>query len=149
MRWAFAARTVVAKDTMSAMVKLAVKIEIEEAASNVIGYGMVSHLLTCSRDEWWRAILSSPSLGRLISGCQLMAYPSKRRLVTWRGRCASFSQTRCRWTIPEPTKAAQDTTFRSVKGGVDGTKERALSSCTDTLRCKIHCRAVSNGMRVN
>merc|ERR1712064_240072 len=40
MRVAFGVRSVVAKDTMSAMVKLAR--EIEKSASDVVGYGMVS-----------------------------------------------------------------------------------------------------------
>ena len=72
MRLVFAVRTAVGRDTLSAMVKLAGK--IAEAASDVIGYGMVSHLLTCSRDELWRAMLSpAPSAG-LIAGCKLLAY---------------------------------------------------------------------------
>merc|ERR1712065_30987 len=49
MRVAFGVRSVVAKDTMSAMVKLAR--EIEKSASDVVGYGMVSHPMTSSRDK--------------------------------------------------------------------------------------------------
>ena len=41
------------------------------------------------------------------------------------------------------------TQLRSVKGGVEGTEEPALLSRTETLRCEIHCRKVSDEMRVN
>ena len=50
--------TDVAKDTMPEMVKLAR--EIEGMTSDVIGYGMVSHLMTYSRDELRRAMLCFP-----------------------------------------------------------------------------------------
>ena len=43
-------------DMTSAMVKLAE--EIEELTSDVIGYGMVFHSTTSSRDTVWRAALS-------------------------------------------------------------------------------------------
>ena len=56
MRVAPGLRSVVSKDTMSAVVKLAM--EIDEWASNVVGYGMVSHTMTSSRDKLWRAMLS-------------------------------------------------------------------------------------------
>ena len=63
---------------MSAMVKLAR--EIDESASDVVGYGMVSHPITFSRVMRWRSIVS---LGQPIAACQLMVCPSRRRLVTW------------------------------------------------------------------
>ena len=47
-------QTVVAKDTMSAAVKLAG--EIQESASGVIDDGVVSHRMTYSRDELRRAM---------------------------------------------------------------------------------------------
>ena len=56
MRVEVGVRSVVAKDRVSAMVKLAM--EIEELALDVIGYGTVSHLMTSSRDTLWRAMFS-------------------------------------------------------------------------------------------
>ena len=50
---------VVAKDTMSAMVKLAEM--IQESSLGVIGYGMVSHSMTVSREKECRAVLSPSS----------------------------------------------------------------------------------------
>ena len=51
--------TTVAKDTLPAMVKIVW--ETEELTSDVIGYGMVFHLMTCPRDESWRAMRLSIS----------------------------------------------------------------------------------------
>ena len=45
-------------------------------------------------------------------------------------------------------EAIRETTFRSVKDGVEGTEERVLSLQTEPLYCRIHCRKVSSGMRV-
>ena len=52
-RVAFGLRSIVAKDTMSALVKLAR--QIDESASDVVGYGMVFHPMTSFRDKLWRA----------------------------------------------------------------------------------------------
>ena len=41
-------------------------------------------------------------------------------------------------------EAAQEIIFRSVTSGVEGSKERILSSSTETLRCEIHRREVSS-----
>ena len=72
--------TTVAKDMMSAMVKLTE--EIEESTSHVIDYGMVSHFMTRPHDKLWRAMRLS-LLGQLIAGCKLMTHAfSKRRLIT-------------------------------------------------------------------
>ena len=49
------AGTAVAKDMMSAVVKLAR--EIEELTSDVIEYGMVPHVTAHSHNELWRAIV--------------------------------------------------------------------------------------------
>ena len=46
--------TDVAKDTVPAKVKFAR--EIEELTSDVIGYGMIFHFMTYSRDEMWIAV---------------------------------------------------------------------------------------------
>ena len=40
-------------------------------------------------------------------------------------------------------EADRETTPRSMKGGVNGTKEPVLSLRTETLRGEIHCRRVS------
>ena len=56
MRLAFGVRSVVAKVTMSAVVKLAR--EIDESALDVFDFGMVSHPMTLSRGKLWRAMLS-------------------------------------------------------------------------------------------
>ena len=64
--------TVVAKDTMSAMVKLAEK--FEESFSDVIGYGMVP-----PNDIFPREVVESNSLGQLNAGCKLMVSLSKSR----------------------------------------------------------------------
>ena len=55
-------RSVVAKDTMSAMVKLAR--EVEDSSSDVLVYGMVTLPMASSRNQMWRAMLSFLSLSR-------------------------------------------------------------------------------------
>ena len=45
-------------------------------------------------------------------------------------------------------EAAQEITFRSVKGGVEGTEERVLSLRNEPQRCEMNCREVSTEMRV-
>ena len=44
------------------------------------------------------------SLGQPTAECQLMVCPSRRRLVTWWGRCDWFPRTRCWQTTFEWTK---------------------------------------------
>ena len=56
MRVEVGVRSVVAKDPVLAMVKLAM--EIEELALDVIGYGTVSHPMTSSRGKLWRTMFS-------------------------------------------------------------------------------------------
>ena len=46
-------------------------------------------------------------------------------------------------------EAVQETIFRPVRGGVGGTEDCVLSSCTEPPCSKIHHRKVSNGVRVN
>ena len=46
-------------------------------------------------------------------------------------------------------EAAQETTFRSVMGGVEGIQELILSVHAEPPRCEIHRREVPNGMRIN
>ena len=119
--------------TMSAMVTLSK--EIEESSSDIIGYGKVSHPMTSSRDEVWRAVLSFVSRP---AECPLPgevdALDSHEQGVDDNIRV---------------NEGAQEITFRSVKGGVEGTKERVLSLRTVPLGCEIHCRKMSNEMRVN
>ena len=72
-------RVIVAKDALSAMVKLAA--EIEESTYDVIDYSMFSNLLTHPRDALRRAMLSFPSR---LTDCRMQVggVLSKRRLVT-------------------------------------------------------------------
>ena len=48
--------TAVAKDTMTAMVRLAMM--MNESTSDVIGHGLISHSMTHSHGELWRKMLS-------------------------------------------------------------------------------------------
>ena len=86
-------RIVVAKDTMSAVVKLTT--EIEESASHVIEYGMVS-LSTANCGEQ----CSISYLGHVIAGCKVMA--CVRREGCPHGEVDKLdSQTMHRWTTSE------------------------------------------------
>merc|ERR1712065_37752 len=144
MRVAFGLRSVVAKDTMSAMVKLAR--QIDESASDVVGYGMVSHPMTSSRDKLGRAMLSFLSrpaeCGMPVDSVSFQEKPgymvrSMRLIPTNK---VSTDNIRV-------NEAAQEIIFRSVKGGAEGTEERVLSLRTEPLRCEIHCREVSTEVR--
>merc|ERR1712012_1109683 len=145
MRVAFGVRSVVAKDTMSRMVKLAR--EIDESASDVVGYGMVSHPMTCSRDQVWRAMLSCLSRpadsGMPVDEVSLeqkngYMVRSMRMIAT-----NKFSTDNIRIN-----EAAQEIIYRSVERGVESTDERVLSLRTEPLRCEIHCRNVATQIRV-
>ena len=109
MRVAFGVRSVVAKDTMSAMVKLAR--EIEESASDVVGYGMVSHPMTSSRDKLWRAMLSFLSrpaeCGMPVDS---VSFQEKAGYMVIPTNKVSTDNVRV-------NEAAQEIIFRSVKGG--------------------------------
>jgi hypothetical protein len=146
MRVAFGVRSVVAKDTMSAMVKLAR--EIEKSASDVVGYGMVSHPMTSSRDKLWRAMLSF--LSRPAECGMPVDSVSFQEKAGYMVRSMRLIPTNKVSTDNiRVNEAAQEITFRSVKGEVEGTEERVLSLRTEPLRCEIHCREVSTEMRVN
>ena len=145
MRVAFGLRSVVAKDTMSAMVKLAR--EIDEWASNVVGYGMASHPMTSSRDKLWRAMLSFLSRP---AGCGMpvdgVSFQEKAGYMV-----------RSLRLIPTNTVDRQHSSERSStgnyfpirEGGAEGTEERVLALRTEPLCCEIHCREVSIEVRVN
>ena len=45
-------------------------------------------------------------------------------------------------------EAIRETSFRSVKDGVEGTEERVLYLHTEPQYCRFHCRKMSSGMRV-
>ena len=84
---------VVVKDTMSAMVELAVK--FEESSSDVIGYGMVSHAMTISRENVWRAMPSSLASGRR-DGSLWCCFRGEQRLHgEVAGRCRGHSVKVC------------------------------------------------------
>ena len=140
-RAAFGLRSVVVKDTMSAMVKLAR--QIDESASDVVGYGMVSHPMTSSRDKLLRAMLSflsrSADCGMLVDGVSFQEKAgymmrSMRLILTNKVLTDNI------WV----NEVAQEIIFRSVKGGVEDIEERVLALRTEPLRCQIHCREVSS-----
>merc|ERR1719328_428667 len=130
---------------MSRMVKLAREIE---SVSDVVGYGMVSHPMTSSRDQVWRAMLSFLSrpadCGMPVDEVSLQQkngymVRSMRMIPTNKVSTENI----------RVNEAAQEIIFRSVKGGAEGTEERVLSLRTEPLRCEIHCREVSTEVRVN
>jgi len=135
----------VAQKTMSRMVKLAR--EIEESASDVVGYGMVSHPMTSSRDKLWRAMLSFLSRP---ADCGMpvdeVSIQQKNGYVVRSMRMIhtnKFSTDNI-----HINEAAQEIIYRSVEGGVESTDERVLSLRTQPLRCEIHCRNVATQIRV-
>ena len=69
--WEISAETTVAKDMMSAMVKLTE--EIEKSTSDVIDYGMVSHFMTRPMTSCGEPCVF-PLLGQLIAGCKLLTF---------------------------------------------------------------------------
>merc|ERR1712064_206724 len=116
MRVAFGLRSVVAKDTMSAMVKLAR--QIDEAASDVVGYGMVSHPMTSSRDKLWRAMLSFLSRP---ADCGMpvdeVFIQQKNGYVVRSMRMIHTNKFST--DIIHINEAAQEIIYRSVEGGVE------------------------------
>jgi hypothetical protein len=135
----------VAQNTMSKMAKLAR--EIDESASDVVGYGMVSHTMTSSRDRVWRAMLSflprPADCGMPVDEVTLQH--KKGYMVRSMRLISTNTFSTDNIYINE---AAQEIIFRAVQGGVEGTDERVLSLRTEPLRCEIHCRNAATQIRV-
>ena len=92
-------QTVVAKDAMSAMVKLAT--QIEESVSDIIDYSMVSQSTAKCGEQ-----CSISYFGQLIARCKLMACVRREG--------GPHDEVDANFRVDE---TAQETTFRSAKGG--------------------------------
>jgi len=121
--------------------------EFEEKQHGIVGYGMVSHPYTCTREKLWKAmaaVLRNPSrFGIKVDQvvCQDQAGFLKRsyRII---------SQNRVKVENVRINEGAQELIFKTVKDGMESEVEHVWTLASNPLRCEIHSRKASDQMRV-
>jgi len=121
--------------------------EFEAKQHGIVGYGMVSHPYTCTKEKLWKAmsaVLRDPSrFGIKVDQvmCQDQAGFLKRsyRII---------SQNRVKVENVRINEGAQELIFKTVKDGRESEVEHVWTLATNPLRCEIHGRKASDQMRV-
>merc|ERR1712206_3406 len=108
--------------------------EFEAKQHGIVGYGMVSHAYTCTKEKLWKAmsaVLRDPSrFGVKVDQVMCQDQPGflKRSYRIIEG--------------------AQELIFKTVKDGRESEIEHVWTLATNPLRCEMHGRKASDQMRV-
>jgi len=121
--------------------------ELESKTHDIVGYGMVSHLYTCTKEQLWKAmaaVLRDPKrFGIKVDQVMVQDQPGflKRsyRII---------SQNRAKVEHVRVNEAAQELIFKTIKDGRESDNEHVWTLATNPLRCEIHSRKASDQMRV-
>jgi hypothetical protein len=135
----------VATDVFSKLTNIAK--ELESKTHDIVGYGMVSHPYTCTKEKLWKAmaaVLRDPKrFGIKVDQVMVQDQPGflKRsyRII---------SQNRTKVEHVRVNEAAQELIFKTIKDGRESENEHVWSLATAPLRCEIHSRKASDQMRV-
>merc|ERR1711937_450025 len=114
---------------------------------DIVGYGMVSHPYTCTKEKLWKAmaaVLRDPvRFGIKVDQVMVQDQPGflKRsyRII---------SQNRNKVEHVRVNEAAQELIFKTIKDGKESDNEHVWTLATNPLRCEIHSRKASDQMRV-
>jgi len=134
-----------AKNVFTKLTEIAEELEAKQHA--IVGYGMVSHPYTCTRDKLWKAmsaVLREPSrFGIKVDQvmCQDQAGFLKRSFRI-------ISQNRVKVENVRINERAQEFIFKTIKDGRESEVEHVWTLATNPLRCEIHSRKASDQMRV-
>merc|ERR1712064_234788 len=135
----------VATDVFTKMTNIAREFEAKQ--HGIVGYGMVSHAYTCTKEKLWKAmsaVLRDPSrFGIKVDQVMVQDQPGflKRsyRII---------SQNRTKVENVRINESAQEFIFKTIKDGRESEIEHVWTLATNPLRCEIHGRKASDQMRV-
>jgi len=136
---------IVARQLFTNITKIAQ--EIESKQHDIVGYGMVSHPYTCTREKLWKAmnaVLRDPCrFGIKVD--QVMVQDQAGFLKRY---YRIISQNRVKVEHVRVNEAAQEFVIKTIKDGKESDVEHIWALATNPLRCELHSRKASDQMRI-
>jgi len=121
--------------------------DLESKRHDIVGYGMVSHPYTCSREKLWKAMLAvlrdPPRYGIKVDQFRI-----QEQVGFLKRAYRIISQNRVKLEVVHINEAAQELIFQTVKDLKECDVEHVWTLATNPLRCELHARKASDQMRI-
>merc|ERR1712007_390414 len=121
--------------------------ELESKTHDIVGYGMVSHPYTCSREKLWKAMLAvlrdPPRYGIKVDQFRIQDQPGFLKRAY-----RIISQNRVKLEVVRVNEAAQELIFKTIKYQKASEVDHVWTLATNPLRCELHARKASDQMRI-